>query len=383
MLVRPVQPSDHSGLNALHRAVWWPERSHAGWRWLDSNPARLDIGAPAGWVVEDADGPAAFVGNFVQRFWLGDRRLHGATGFSVIVLPRVKGGTRLLIPAFVGQPDVFASYTFNANARSCRIYGRFGMRPWPPRTHALKLSWIVDSTVLMQGRALRAVAAHAPRLISTTRESLMNRRLRGPHDLTLPPGVEILSDLGDASDYARYWETLKAEGRLVADRSPAVLRWRLADPDITLPPLLLAFRRGDRTTGHAIAMVSKGNSIDPPSLEIVDLIALEDEPHAIPALMQALVANARALGAAKVRLQTVTEEMLRRLGPWADRARREGGWGHCHVAFAEDAPGIHGWSPTPFDGDYGICLRPTPVPGSAVGPVRASAFRPVSGKSAA
>ena len=66
--LRPIRRSDHEGLNRLHRAVGWPERSPAGWRWLEDNPARRDLDAPMGWVVtDDGDEPAAMLGHFVQR----------------------------------------------------------------------------------------------------------------------------------------------------------------------------------------------------------------------------------------------------------------------------------------------------------------------------
>ncbi len=96
-------------------------------------------------------------------------------------------------------------------------------------------------------------------------------------------------------------------------------------------------------------------------MEILDLAALQDEPHAIPALMRALVDQARARGAAKVRLQVVNEELKRRLGAWAAGARREGGWGHGHARFGIGAEDLATWSPTPFDGDHGFCQRPAPI----------------------
>jgi hypothetical protein len=113
-----------------------------------------------------------------------------------------------------------------------------------------------------------------------------------------------------------------------------------------------------------MAMVSKNNPIEPPVLEIIDIVALRDEPAAIEGLIQTLLANARRLGAAKMRIQTVNEDLLRRLGPLAFSARHEGGWGHCHVRFDAGVRGVHGWVPTPFDGDYGLCLRPVPVAGT-------------------
>lgn len=359
--VRPIEANDHGAINGLHRSVGWPSRSEAGWDWLAGNPARLETRAPAGWLlVDENDDPCGFTGNFVQRFHHDDRILHGASGFSIIVTPRARGRSRKLLTTFAGQSEMFARYTFNANPTSSPLYKRYGMVAWPPQTHDVKLSWRVDALACAGGRLWREIDRHAPRLTEARAERLLNPRLHDPEALDLPAGVAVLTDLTDRSRFADFWEALKAEGRLIADRSPAMMRWRLADPDLTLRPVLLAFNRGKTISGYAMAMMSKGNPIEPPMLEIVDLMALEDEPRAIPALMQALLTNAHSLGAAKLRIQTVNPELLRRLGLLADTARREGGWGHCHVRFDPDAPGIDTWSPTPFDGDYGICLRPVP-----------------------
>lgn len=362
MQIRPVLETDYPGVQALHRSVGWPQRSMAGWRWLHANPARLDIDAPAGWVAEGADGAlGAHVGNLVQRFRLGEQTLHGATGFSIIVSPAARGASRDLIDNFIQQPNIFAAWTFNANPRSQPLYARHGMQAWPEETNALKLAWPVAPLVLAAGRLLRAVHAAVPAIAPHLGEWLMNDRLGRAPRLKLPPGVTILTDLGDQSAYADFWRALNAEGGLLSDRSPAALRWRLSDPDLTLPPLILAFRRGRDITGYAQAMMAKGNIIEPPVLEIIDLQALADDAEAIPALMTALIAAARPMGAAKVRLQTITRQGLARLGPHAASARHEGGWGHCHARFSADAPDPALWSPTPWDGDYAVCLRPLPL----------------------
>ncbi|AQR60916.1 hypothetical protein BZG35_04055 [Brevundimonas sp. LM2] len=365
--VRTIEEDDHEALNALHRSVGWPQRSPAGWRWLWDNPARLEAGAPAGWLlVDDDDGaPCGMTGNFVQRFHRGTTVLHGASAFSVIVRPRARGQSRRLLDRFADQAALFARYVLNANSASSPIYGRHGMAAWPPRTHALKLSWRVDTLACARGRVLRQVHGLTPALIDAARERLMNDRLVDPTRLSLPPGVAVVSDLGDRSRFGDFWTALKAEGRLIADRSPATLRWRLSDPDLTLRPVLLAFNAGKAITGFAMAMVAKGNAIEPPVLEILDLIALEDDQRAIPALMEALMTNARALGAAKVRIQMVNDDLVRRLGPLAASARREGGWGHGHARFEPGTTGLETWAPTPFDGDYGLCLRPVPTPACA------------------
>lgn len=362
MLSRETTADDDPAVQALHRLVGWPERSTAGWRWLRDNPARIESGAPAGWVTDGPSGqPAAHVGNLVQRFWLGDRVLYGATGFSIIVAPEARGASRVLLDAFSEQPGMFAAWVFNANRTSQPLYARHAMQAWPAPTHAQKLSWIINPVPLALGRLYRAAYRLVPGIMSRWGERLMNTRLHDRPRLTLPKGVAVLSDFRDQSRYGEFWDALRAEGRLLADRSPAILRWRLADPDLTSPPLLLAFNRGRDITGYAMAMLAKGNILEPPVLEILDLEARTGDADAIPALMQGLMDAARQMGAAKVRIQTISPYLMERLAGFDRRARREGGWGHCHVRFAADAPDPALWSPTPYDGDYAMCLRPLPA----------------------
>jgi len=361
--VRAIESDDHEALNALHRSVGWPQRSPAGWRWLESNPARLAAGAQAGWLLEaESDGaPCGMLGNFVQRFHRGTEVLYGATAFSIIVSPQARGQSARLLDRFADQPGLFARYVFNANPASSPLYRRHGMTAWPKTTHDLKLSWRVNPLVCAQGRVWREIDRRIPRLIDPAHERLLNDRLAEPAPLVLPAGVAVLTDLADRSRFGDFWATLKAEGLLIAERSPATLRWRLSDPDLTLKPILLAFNAGKTITGYAMAVVSKGNPIEPPMLEILDLVALKTESSAIPALMTALLTNARMLGAAKVRIQMVNDDLLARLGPLVASARREGGWGHGHARFEPGIEGIGSWMPTPFDGDYGVCLRPVPI----------------------
>jgi hypothetical protein len=362
MPIRPVRSSDYPGINVLHRSVWWQERSLAGWQWMAGNPAHADIDAPAGLMAEGSDGePIAFLGNFIQRFWRGDELFHGATGYSLIVSRAARGRSRSLVMGLVNQPGVFASYIFNANPKAAGIYQKMGLNPWPEKTHAMKLSWVVDPVVCLEGWALRKLAARRPDALDFSREWLMNDRLARDPDLRLPDDVRVIRDLSDASDYAAFWDGLKSEQRLMADRGPATLRWRMADPDHTTAPVLLGFYRQGQMTGYAMAQMSKGNTIDPAFLEIIDIMALEHENEAIPALMKAVISNARRLGAAKVRLQILNERLLDRLGSFATSARREGGWGHCFVAFRQGGPDPASWAPTPFDGDYGVCARNVPL----------------------
>ena len=124
---------------------------------------------------------------------------------------------------------------------------------------------------------------------------------------------------------------------------------------------MLTCVRGGAVVALAMAQITKTSLIEPPCLDIVDLIALETDQDALPLLTRALIVNARGLGAAKVRLPMTTPRLLTALGDLAQTGRREGGWGHCH-AIVDDPALADAWAPTPFDGDYGICSRNPPSP---------------------
>lgn len=370
---RPFEDADIDQVEALHRSVDWPARSRAGWRWLRESPRRR-ASSPIGWLAQDTrpDRPGvAFVGQFVQDFWLGDEVFEGVTGHSIVVPPALRGAATGLIRKILAQPGAL-HYTLNANVLAAPLYRRHGMRPWPHETHDVKLAWTVDAAACARGRLLRW--ARKGQHEEGEAERLMNRRLFSPRPLALPSGVEILTEPDDGA-WAGFWLRLRAQGGLLADRSPQMMRWRLRDPDCRPGPLLLVHRRGGEITGALMAILCKMSRIDPPFLDIVDLIALDEDPQAVPVLTRALLNNARAMGAAKVRLQVAAPQLIAALGPLGRRARREGGWSHGHARFdqALDARLSEAWRPTPFDGDYSFCLRSPPV---TAAPVRTPDARP-------
>lgn len=356
---RAEDPDEVALVAGLHAGVGWPVRTFAGWRWLAANPARGDV--PVAWVaVDDGDRPVGVLGNLRLDLVGPATRLTGATGFSVVTAQHGRGAGTRLVRAFLGQPGVFAVWTLNANPAGAPLYGRLGLAPWPGETGALKLSWIVDPLACAVGRALR-LAAHDRRLSDMLGERLVSRRLdRLPAPAEAGEAVEPVVDFGPGSAWDGYRLRLAREPRLRPDRSPAVMAWRDGDPQAPRPAVTLGRFEGRDLVAHVRARLAKGNALEVTALEILDLDWVDGHDAAVPELMQALFAVARDRGAAKLRLQVVSPRVRDALGPWVDRARREGGWGHCMVRWTDGAP-ARPWDPTPFDGDYEVCLRPAPA----------------------
>jgi hypothetical protein len=364
MRIRDIQSGDQAQVNALWESVWWPTRSAAGWDWLAQNPAMQASGAPLGWVIEDGAGDlAAVLGALPMRFWRGGDSVLGLSGHSLVVTPRWRGSSRLLIERIIAQPDIALCYTLNANVLSHRLYGRFGFVTPPGAVADQKLSWTLDPLTCLAARGLRRALESRPALARRLGEQLQpGARLWREDAARLPDSIaEIRPDQA----YADFWDRLRAESDWLADRSPEIWRWRLADPDQTAPPLMLGYVRDGELLAYACAMFAKENPIEPVALEIIDLQALACAPEAIERLMAALMRIARQRGAAKLRLTMYGPQLYQRLGRYGRTARREGGWPHAHVRSQAPAPDMSRWSPTPFDGDLFMTLRPPPVSAAA------------------
>lgn len=365
--LRPFRLDDVPAVNALCDWAWWPQRSAAGWAWLSEGPPGArepgDIG-PAGWVCELDGQVSAFLGNFVQRFHYGTRVLRGATGHTFLAHPRAKGAGRMVLRALAEQPGRFGVYLFNANALSAGLYRHYALDAWPAATHNVKYSWWVDLPAVIGERLLwRYSNLRGFEGVRAQGERFITDRLRHGAVRKLHPDVRVMFEQEVDGRFDGLWARLQEDGRLLAARDSATLRWRLADPDLTRRPILLGYEHNGRLAGYLLAYFSKPTEIDQPCLDIVDLIApAEHEARAIPALVRTLVDNARDLGVARVRLQTVSPTLDRILADLPG-AHRQVTHGHCHARFADDVdPAMAAaWAPTPYDGDYSFCLRPPPL----------------------
>lgn len=357
--IRNIRMEDAAAVSRLLKWAWFAPRSEAGWRWLCRTPrSRAAREIPVGWVVEDDDGQiGGVVGVFAQDYVVEGDWVVGATGHTLIVEPRLRGAASRLLRRYADLDGVFGVFHFNANARSAPLYQRFGFAGWPPDHCDIKLVWPTDPLAILAERAVRLTSGGR----RPESDRFLRDRLFTPDLVRLDPGVEQVFARDIDARFDAFWGALAAEGRLTARRDAAALRWRMADPDRTLDSHLLVWMDDGHIAGYALAQVVKIDETSAPDLEIVDLVALKHgADRAIPALVASLLRNAPRLGVARVRLSVVTREMERRLSGLAGalRVRRHA---HGHAKLTEAGVCLSSrWRLTPYDGDYGFCLRTPP-----------------------
>lgn len=347
--LREVQQSDWQALNRLHRWAWFPERSEQGWAWLH----QFGRGA-GGWVLEDERGVCGYLGNILQDYALETTTFRAATGYSLIVLPRAKGGSQPLLEAFRSQTGVFATSILNGNERSAPIYARNGFDPFPSTWANAKIVWPLAPLTILSERVARTLY----RQRRPTRE-LFAGSSRGGHSAG-PRELAALDPWRDGAEIDRFNEELRRPGALIADRSCRALQARYSDPDATLPPVLLGWRHNGHLVALALAQLGKMSECEAPILDIIDLSWLEPEGRG-PAgrLLAELRTHARHIGASRLRLSIVnpTTALVAQAVPGGLMRRCHV---HAHVRFTTPASDQLPWSPTPYDGDYGFFLRPQP-----------------------
>ncbi len=359
--IRQMKMEDAAAISGLLDWAWFAHRSEAGWKWLARTPRSREARAiPVGLVAEDADGRVGgVVGIFAQDYAIGDDWVVGVTGHTLIVDPAMKGVASKLLRRYAETEGVFGVFHFNANALSAPMYSRFGFSGWPVDNPDLKLVWPVDPLAILAERASAATL----RGRRPGQEMFLRDRLFTPDLIRLGANVEqVFADQVDAR-FDRFWDALRAEGVLTARRDAASLRWRMSDPDRTLDPFLLVWSEDGEIAGYVLAQIIKVNEATAPDLEIVDVVALKHSAdRAIPGLVHALLKNGPRLGVARVRLSVVSRELARRLGgvSGALKVRRHV---HGHARLSDEGViQASRWRLTPYDGDYGFCLRSPPRP---------------------
>ncbi|HEY0102005.1 MAG TPA: hypothetical protein VGB60_00895 [Brevundimonas sp.] len=363
-VLRQVVAGDWTSLNDLHRWAWFPQRSERGWQWLHS----FGQGYP-GWVLEDEQGVCGYLGNIRQNYTLANARFQAATGYSLIVLPRAKGGSKALLDAFRSQPGVFATSIFNGNDRSAAIYEREGFSPFPEAWANAKIVWPLAPMTILSERVAR----------------LQFRDRRPPRELfcastrpSVPSRMEPLVALDpwlEADSIELFHEELCRSQTVVADRSAAALQRRFSDPDQTVAPVLFGWKESGRLSAIALGQTGKLTERDAPILDVIDIAWIgPDGRSAAVTLLSHLKTLGRRSGASRMRLSLVNNATAAVAGSVPGRlVRRRHVHAYAHYSDAHSPTEL--WRPTPYDGDFAFCLRAPPV--AAVDELPGIRFPPV------
>jgi hypothetical protein len=363
---REARFSDFAAVAKLRECCGWPHLSPEFWQrtWRD-NPALALCNSPPGmgWVLEDEGDTVGYHGNIPLIYRYGDRQLLAATGTGMVVEPGYRLYSISLAAPFYNQKGVDLCLVTTASESHGRIAQLLRAEPLPQRDCGTVLFWILDSHGFAKalaagfdadGAAARQTLQFATLLkaVSVWTERTVHRRgppsIRHKFRITEIPVEQI----GDA--FEALWRRKLAErDRLLADRSPASLRWHYSELEPYRKTTVLCCWMQGWLAGYAVVQ----SIVDGAGLHrcvLSDLLVERDDPEITENLLAAAYARARACGGHVFEVSSFPRGVRDILLRWRPNLRFQ----PCpffyktadrtlHALLADEA----NWYPTPFDGD--------------------------------
>ena len=332
------------------------------------NPALVqdECERPIGWVLEAEGVVVGYLGNISLLYRYGDRKLKAVTGHALVVEPAYRASGLSLVAAFYRQRSVDLYLTTSAIPEVGRIARSFKSDALPQADYETVLFWVLHSysfaQVLMEKLRLRSILGR----IGVTSASLavgIDKFLhrRSPRECSSFTVSEIgVSEIGD--DFQYLWlEKLDEGPRLLADRSPAVLRWHFEIPGDRGTARVLCCRRNGELLGYAVIRSDPQPNGTRQSV-IADMFARQNNPEVLRTLLSAAYDHAKQAGSYVLEVLGFPTDIRRVCLESNPYLRR---YPACPFYYKASDPQLHktlsdgmAWYASPFDGDTTL-VRPS------------------------
>jgi hypothetical protein len=299
----------------------------------------------------------------------------------LVVEPSYRALAVSLVANFYCQKSVDLYLVTSAMPEVGRMARAFKSAALPQEDYDTVLFWVLRpmdfaQTVIekLQLRPVLANMGRIPASLAIAIDKLLHRRwprplstrLAGESSLSEISLGEIrvtetsISEIGD--DFQSLWsEKLTERPRLLADRSPAALRWHFVVPGDRGSARVLCCRRNGELVGYAIIR----NDSQPDGLRksvVADMLVKQDDPEVVRALLNAAYDHAKRGGSYILEVLGFPPS-LRRVFLEGNPYRRK--YPACPFYYKAADPLFHNtladglaWYASPFDGDTTL-IRPS------------------------
>lgn len=361
--VREALFSDFQAVYEMKRRWGLIPDSFENWKriWRD-NPAlpHCPHRLPIGWVLE-ADGQVVgFLGNIASLYHFRGKKLLAVTGHGLVVEPAHRMISFTLNSAFYRQPFVDLYLTTTAIEVVGKIAKVFKSSPLPQLDYDV-LFWVLRSRPFAQevinklqlGPAVSRVAGAVASLAVGTDKAL-RRRWPRPHASSLAVRQIAVAEIGD--DFQTLWEAkLQEAPRLLADRSPATLRWHCQTPDDKGTTGVFCCYSNEELLGYVVVRSDPAQTLGLRRSFVADVIAKNDDPATLNALFVAAYRHAKHVGSHILEILGFPPS-VRAIGSQSHPYLRK--YPSCPFYYKAADPSLHKtlaepslWYASPFDGD--------------------------------
>jgi hypothetical protein len=302
--LREVRFSDFESVARLKERGGLLKDNRQNWcRLWQQNPAMAVAKSQLsmGWVLETVQGVVGYQGSVPLLYQFGGRTLIAATGTSLVIEPAYRARNIGLLSSFYRQQGVDLFLITFAIASVTKLSRALHAKALPQRDFDKWLFWVLDVHEFTKALATRFGLGHGMAAVGTFLGSPVLRvdtLRRGPRGhLTSRFRITELEvkDIGD--EFQALWQRKLTETpRLMADRSPASLRWHFTIPGSSSTVAVLCCHRFERLVGYAIVQHRIDRETGMRRSMLADILVEHDDSSVTEALLEAAYSNAAGSG---------------------------------------------------------------------------------------
>ena len=364
--VREALFSDFEAVAALKRRWGLGPDSLENWERLwHHNPAlnQTPCDRPIGWVLQSDARVVGYLGNISSLYRFGDRTLTAVTSVGLVVEPKYRSVSLSLAAAFHRQRAVDLYLATTAIEAAGKIARLFGSDVLPQADYQTVLFWVLRPYPFAQAVMKMLQLGSAFSLAGATLTSLAvgtDRVIRGrwPRRSSKRMAVSEIgvNEIGDEF-HALWMEKLnELPQRLMADRSPATLRWHFDMPGDQGSSRVLCCHKNGELAGYAVIRNEPPNQANGLRRSIIaDMLAKHDDPAILEALWVAAYDNAKRSGSHIFEVIGFPQSIRRICSHWNPYLRK---YHACPFYYRAADPVLHKtlsdgamWYASAFDGD--------------------------------
>jgi len=361
---REVRFRDFEAVAALKRRVGLPPDSRKNWQrlWRD-NPALAGRRQQScmGWVLEADEKIVGYLGSIPLLYHYANKTLNAAVASGFATDRPYRAFSLGLVASFYRQEDVDLFLNTTAIEAVGKIMSAFKADPLPQKDYDTVLFWVLDPNIFCKaliqklntnatfvkiGSVLGSLALHA--------DVVLRNRLPGGIASRLHISETSVSEIGD--DFQGLWlKKLKERPRLLADRTPAVLRWHFEISEKRQSTRVLRCDSSGRLAGYAIVTNEVDTEIGLRRAVLADLLVEDDDPRITERLLTAAYEDAKGAGIHILEVLGFPRNIRQICLQWKPYARK---YPACPFFYRARDQELHRklededmWYACPFDGD--------------------------------